>query len=669
MSFRRFFLLIGLVPTVLGAQQTGRPDSLRTQGDTLRPHAPLKLEAITVTAAQVPFDVPMSVIRITPRVINTTPATSAWDLLRLTAGLEIHDQGQGPGFASDASIRGFSSDHSTDVALWIDGVPVNEPVNGHAEGYNDWSLLMPSVISDLTVIEGPVSVLYGNFAMAGVVNVRTRERMKGSEFSLDGGANGRFDGSFLTGLDGDRTGLVIGVRGMRDGGWRPNSEQHLGQFYGRLVQQLSDRSTLDAGAQLYGAGWDSPGFITSDDFAAHRFDQVADRTDGGAKRHAVERASLRVISSGSSIWRTTVYATQGNWNFFLTVPPEPGAGEGSGSQTQEIDRRTGWGATSALSWANARAELTVGAQGRLDQSDFSRFFTTRRAQDSADAQVNARQASGALFLESSADLGQHLRVTLGGRYDVVDTRSNPAGDASMSATHGILSPKLGVLLHLRRTGALYANLSRGFRSTDGVVADPTLPFITEWAYETGLHLDLHRVNGTMALFRTDVSNEQTFDPIHLTSTSSGRSRRQGVQFSLVGRLSEAARLTGSWTFTDAKYLDAVTPDGGLLNGTRVANTAKYVGSAGLDVGPTTAPWMVRLSTNAVGPYTPFAEPGVILPAYALVHVSGQYLLHSTTTLRLGVRNLLNHSYPELQAGGFVSPGQGRAIYAGVSYQR
>jgi outer membrane cobalamin receptor len=181
---------------------------------------------------------------------------------------------------------------------------------------------------------------------------------------------------------------------------------------------------------------------------------------------------------------------------------------------------------------------------------------------------------------------------------------------------------------LPRAGALYANISRGFRSTDGVIADPTLPFITEWAYETGLHLEMHQVNGTMALFRSDVSNEQSFDPIHLVSTSAGRSRRQGVQLSLVAKLGDAARLTGSWTFTDATYLDAVTADGASLRGTRVANTAKYVGSAGLEVGPGTAPWMVRLSTNAVGPYTPFAEPGVVLPAYALLHLSGRYLINS-----------------------------------------
>jgi outer membrane receptor protein involved in Fe transport len=69
----------------------------------------------------------------------------------------------------------------------------------------------------------------------------------------------------------------------------------------------------------------------------------------------------------------------------------------------------------------------------------------------------------------------------------------------------------------------------------------------------------------------------------------------------------------------------------------------------------------------VGPYTPFDEPDVVLPAYALVHLSSRLLVGGRTTLRLGVRNLLDKTYPELRAGGFVSPGQPRSVYGGVSY--
>ncbi len=665
MSLRLSLLLLVITPCVLSAQVPVRPDSARPQNDSLTHLA--HLQSITVTAGSTPPQVPLSVIRISAAVIAATQATSPWDLLRQVAGMEVHEQGQGPGFASDASIRGFSSDHSTDIALWIDGVPVNEPVNGHAEGYNDWSLLMPQAVRSMEVLKGPTSALFGNFAMAGVVNVLTRERMTGQEFAIDGGANGRADGTFFTGLDRPGTGLVIGLRGMRDAGWRPNAEQHLGQFYGRLVQQLSSSTTLDVGTQLYAAGWDSPGFLSVEQFDARDYDNVSEPSDGGFKRHALERASLRMVLTPNVAWRTTTYATQGSWNFFLTIPGEPGSGEGSGSQTEEVDRRHGWGATSALTWTRDRFEVTVGGEGRLDDSHFERWFTTRRAQDSSDALIDARQLSGALFAQSTFDATPHLRFTLGGRFDAADTRSAAVGDAGTSASHGIASPKLGALLHLPHVGEIYANVSRGFRSTDGVIEDPTLPFISEWAYEVGLHLGDSRLGATAALFRTDVSNEQTFDPILLTSTNGGRSRRQGLDLSMTAPLGEYARFSGNWTFTDAKYRDQTAEDGTALGNTPVANTAKYVGEGAIEFGKVTSLWSVRLSGNVVGPYTPFDEPGAVLSPYGLLHLSSRLVVGSRTTLRLGLRNLLNTAYPELRAGGFVSPGQPRSIYGGVSY--
>ncbi len=311
--------------------------------------------------------------------------------------------------------------------------------------------------------------------------------------------------------------------------------------------------------QFYGAGWDSPGFLTVDQFKASQYDNVSNPTDGGIKWHGLERAWLRVVHGSSIVWRTTAYSTQGDWNFYLTIPPEPGSGEGSGSQTQEIDHRIGYGATSALTWIGERTEVTVGAEGRLDRSDYRRWFTTNRTEDSADALINARQISGALFLQTTEDLGQHVRFSVGARYDALDTRDAPVGDTVASASHGIFSPKLGALVHVPRIGDVYANVSRGFRSTDGVIEDPTLPFITEWAYEAGLHAVIHHVNTSAAFFRTDVSNEQSFDPVLLTTTNGGRSRRQGVELTLGATLGSVARFSGRWTFTNAKYLDQLTP--------------------------------------------------------------------------------------------------------------
>jgi iron complex outermembrane receptor protein len=250
--------------------------------------------------------------------------------------------------------------------------------------------------------------------------------------------------------------------------------------------------------------------------------------------------------------------------------------------------------------------------------------------------------------------------------DAANTRSTPDGGIAVSDGQGIASPKLGAVYHIPRLFDLYANVSRGFRETDGIITDPTLPYITAWAYETGIKVDAKRVNASVALFRMDVSNEQTFDPLTLTSTSGGQSRRQGVELAVQARATDAVSLSADWTFNDAKYRNFVTEDGDTLSGARVFNTAKFVGVAAAEVAPPGAIWRVRLSTNVVGPYTPFDEPGVEVPTYALLHLHGDVRL-GPALLGIGLRNLLDHAYTELRAGGFVVPGQPRSVYGSVQY--
>ena len=634
------------------------------RADTLT-RTPVQLQAITVTAAPPERENPATTITVPSIVISQTPAVNTYDLLRQTAGLEVHLQGQGPGFAPDASIRGFSSDHSTDMALWVDGVPINEPVNGHAEGYNDWFLVFPQAIEAVDVVKGPTSPVYGNFALSGAVNMRTIEHLHGFQLSGSGGAFERYEGVGLGGWENQHNHGVLGIRGESQQGWRPNSDYKVGQVHARMVQDLSTSASLDGGIELYGTNWHSPGFLSDSLFSLGEYDVTANPTDGGFKRRAQERLSLRVLDGSSAAWRTTLYGTQGRWQLFLTTPPEGGLSEGTGSQTEEEDRRHGWGGTSAVTIQLPRMEITVGTEGRWDRSDYQNWLTTDRARDSAQILVSARQLYGAVFLATTENIGNRLSLNIGGRLDGRNTEATPAGGPSASAGTSIVSPKLGALYHLPAGGDLYANVSRGFKQADGVITDPTLPFITAWAYEAGFKLETRHAAGSIAAFRMDVSNEQTFNPVTLETTSGGASRRQGVELGLRAH-QEFFQVDGDWTFNDAKYRDFVTEDGDTLSGTRVFNTSRFIGSFALQLSPPEARWYVRLSSNVVGPYTPFDEPGVELPTYALFHV-GAGIRIATAQLQLGVRNLFDKAYPELRAGGSVSPGQPRTIFATVRY--
>jgi len=591
-----------------GGQDTTRS----SHHDAARTDSIARLKVLTIVATPAERAQPVTATHVDAPTIRLTPANNAYELLRQTAGMEVHEQGQGPGFASNASLRGFSSDHSTDVALWIDGVPINEPMNGHSEGYNDWSLLFPGGIQDIDVIRGPTSALFGNFALAAVVNVRTLERMRGTEFTASGGSFGRADAMLLTGFDhGARGGGVLGARYERDEGFRPNSRYDLMQGHARVVHDLRPGVAIDAGAELYGGNWNSPGFLSADEFARHDYAVVSNPTDGGYKRRAQERVSLRVLT-GSMLWRTTAYATEGRWQLLLTIPPAGGRFEGSGSQTEEEDSRAGAGATTALTWSLPRGEVTLGGETRWDRSRYENYFTTSRVRDSVAAQVTGRQLSGAPFVQSYFNLSDALRVDLGVRYDVLATRAMPDGVAAVDATHGVLSPKIGALVHVSSAVGVYGNISRGFRSPDGVISDPTLAPITAWAYETGVKVDQGPTSVSAALFRMDVSNEETFNPITLAASSGGASRRQGLELEWqTALMPRHALLSGDWTFNDARYRSrvAVPEDGGgepvVLNGLRVYNTSKYVGAAALDLVPGKAPVRFRLSGNWVGPYSPF----------------------------------------------------------------
>jgi len=122
----------------LAAQEpadTLQPDTLQVGDSLSSQRLQFVLEPIVVVAPRERASAPpVATIEVAPREIRGTASENPYDLIRRVTGLEVHDQGQGPGFASNVVLRGFTADHSSDLLLVVDGVPVNLPVHGHVEG-------------------------------------------------------------------------------------------------------------------------------------------------------------------------------------------------------------------------------------------------------------------------------------------------------------------------------------------------------------------------------------------------------------------------------------------------------------------------------------------------------------------------------------------------------
>ena len=101
-------------------------------------------------------------------------------------GVAIQDYGQGA-VASCFSMRGLRLGHNTGVAIFVDGVPLNESTS-HGDGYGDFNAVIPEDIAYVEVIKGPSSALYGQFARAGVVNIVTKHRGDFARVNLGAGS-------------------------------------------------------------------------------------------------------------------------------------------------------------------------------------------------------------------------------------------------------------------------------------------------------------------------------------------------------------------------------------------------------------------------------------------------------------------------------------------------
>src|SRR6202022_2794597 len=84
------------------------------------------------------------------------------DVLRLIPGLIIN-QHQGGGKAEQYLIRGFDADHGTDLALFVDALPVNLRSHAHGQGYADLHFLIPETVRVAEVLKGPYFPEYGDF--------------------------------------------------------------------------------------------------------------------------------------------------------------------------------------------------------------------------------------------------------------------------------------------------------------------------------------------------------------------------------------------------------------------------------------------------------------------------------------------------------------------------
>jgi outer membrane receptor protein involved in Fe transport len=604
--------------------------------------------------------------------VNARPLSRPAEALEVAPGL-IVTQHSGDGKANQYFLRGVNLDHGTDLAISIDGMPVNMRTHGHGQGYADTNFLIPELISTVDIRKGPYYADEGDFSSVGSIHVSLLDSVAHTMASITSGSFG-YNRAFgvTSGKMGEGSLLVAAEANIYNGPWdNPDKLQKLNG-----VVRYS-QGTLDNGfsltAMAYGNKWNSTDqvplrAITSGQIGLYG---ALDPTDGGnserfslsgryrdTDRDGATKVDFYAIKSKLNLWN--------NFEFFLSDPV-------NGDQIHQYDDRVLGGINASHTFkytvAGFRNETEVGIQSRYDAINVSLGNTVQRQYLSTTRSDLVKEGSVGIFVQNTTFWTDWLRTNVGWRGDYYNASVNSlltsANSGTANATIG--SPKVGLVLGPFARTELFLNAGEGFHSndargvtikespSDGSAVDSSPFLVKTKGAEIGLRTKLiPGLTSSIALFMLESASEILFVGDAGDTEPSRPSRRVGFEWtndykptswlSIEGDLAMTrARFRGDDSAQAATYADlAGYPASQIGNapGNLIPGAPNMVASAGIRLGEATG-WFGALRYRYFGP-RPLTEDGAFIsPATGILNGQVGYRFDNGWRIQLDAFNILD----------------------------
>jgi hypothetical protein len=554
-------LLIGLSMAHVVAAQEPAP---KPEEPPARPEEPT-LPPVVVTAP--PPVSSSSEVFIPGRDFQLRPEGRPADILRLVPGFVI-SQHQGGGKAEQYFLRGFDADHGTDVALFIDGLPVNLRSHAHGQGYADLHFLIPETVQRLDGFKGPYFVEFGDFATAGAFNFVMRDTVDENYAEAAGGSWGTQ--RYLTLISPTRDALktLVAIEYYRSDGpfEHPNGYERFNLF-AKAKATLAEGMDLAVWASYYMADWHGSGEIPTRAVRAgliSRFGSI-DPNEGGSTQRANLNVDWRWKLDENQLVTVHTYGTYyeldlfNDFTFFLNDPQ-------NGDEINQRDRRfmAGFDALYQYQTRPFGVSLTssAGFQYRIDTPRVVLATSVQRHQLARTQDVSIVEQSYSPFVKFDVVPLPWLRFVTGARGDIftydVHSRVNTTGDdLNGRVTQARPNVKANLALGPWYQTEFFANFGTGYHSNDAraVVSDPNLTALpTARGYEFGMRSKaIPRTELSLTYWVIDLASELVFVGDDGTTEARGPSHREGIEFAMRVKILDWLTFSGDVTAAKAEF--------------------------------------------------------------------------------------------------------------------
>jgi len=629
----------------------------------------VKVKEVVVTAIRAEEQtekLPANVTVITEEDINASTATTVQELLKEKESIIVRDL-YGNGAKSTVDMRGFGRGLNT--VILIDGRKVNEvDLSGV-----DWNLIPLENVERIEIVRGGGGVLYGDNAMAGVINIITKKGEKQKPELEAGGRlesyNGHSEHVSLRGAVDKFSYFVFGKYRETDG-YRDNSNVRAKDVGGNVTFDITDTLYVGFRGNYHQDHTGLPGGLTEAQIAQNRR-----QTNDPGNGVDYNQSNLGVFAGVTPVdWLEIEAEYSHNRRDSDELLTGDFFGDTYSSVTaRDIDtdeykvkltsRHEVFGHKNVLVTGVDRSRVQVDNDNVFDY--FGTWLTL----------TDLEKRELGIYVQDDFYATDALTLSAGYRYTHAEYEAMVIGMGSGAEDFDLSAYHAGITYNYAEGAKVYASYSRDFRlpTTDELfdtIGNVTLlrPEKSD-TFEVGVvHPILKGLTARVSAYHMIVNDELFLDPAvgyFGTNENADGTIHQGVEVGLEAEINDMVTLTGGWTYTRAQF------DGGPYDGKTIPLIPLHKGNVGAVLSFTEA---ARLSADVVMVGSRFIENDLTnslekLDFYATADARFSYKYKGIEAF-VGVKNILDQKFNDYGAVGtsgnrLYYPAPARNFYGGL----
>jgi vitamin B12 transporter len=622
------FVIFSLISA---ASATRAQDAVRLTSNDQEASVVAQPVVVSATRFDIPLDQsPASVSVIDSRDLDQRQIERVSDALREVPGLSVVQTGT-QGQLTSVFMRGLPSE---DMQVLLDGIPINQGLSG-AMNFADITI---DDLDRIEVVRGPQSTLYGPRALAGVIQLFTKQGTgtPGVTLSSEGGTYdtfrealqsagkiGDFDYSLgASRIDTDNARPNNNYRnsaGTADVGWSPNEQLRIGSLFVYSESETGNPNSIFDPKPI-------DHFLTERWLIAPHFEvHVADWWD---HKLIIDYDHERQVNDP-------------NQDGF--VGPTRALFERTTIDYQNDLRPTSW------------LTLTSGLFYNTIKAGQERLFVSQ-AFGSQPTFISDEVEENAVFCQATLNI-HNLILVAGGRLD----EFNQSGD--------VWTYRVASSYKIDKTNTtLHSSVATGFSppsSQDKIFGNNfSLKPEKDFGWDIGFEQRLweNRVTAGATYFHNDLSNVIGFNG-QFKTLNLGAAETQGLETELRAQPIADLIIKASYTYLEAEKTDAANI--AQLQGARLPRRPRNEVSASASY-----LWCKKLRTTIQAKWVNareelnFGGPNFDIEDYSFVNFAAEYEINSHISIFGRIDNLTNEHYSEV----FGFPNLGRGVYGGMKLQ-